>query len=37
MLVIYYVQEFKLRTRFFFCYVIDIYLSELHDDSDIDR
>lgn len=36
MLVIYYVQEFKLRTRYF-CYVIDIYLSELHDDSDIDR
>lgn len=21
----------------YFCYVIDIYLSELHDDSDIDR
>lgn len=36
MLVIYYVQEFKLRTRYF-CNVIDIYLSELHDDSDIDR
>lgn len=36
MLVIYYVQEFKLRTRYF-CYVIDIYLSELHDDSDKDR